>query len=207
MTSSEDPLRRLLEVLAEESDRMSRHLDRLYEELFIGSAADPRLSLLVDDASWERVSDFDRSGPDDRHYVVGLGEDSGATIRFGDGERGLRPPAGAQLELTYERGKRRIVLLVAPDRLTLNVPAREPHADRVYGIQRAVVVDGHDPEHRGRLLVQVPRVTGQASVWATPCFAPSDRKAQLVEGDGCWVLYEDGDVDRPVWLGEPEPEP
>lgn len=202
MTSSDDTLRQLLDQVAEELDRMSGYLDRLYEEMFVGTAGDASVSLLVNDVPWERVPDFDRSGPDDPHYVVSLREDGRTTVSFGDGERGRRPPATGTLELSYGRGKGAIAVLVAPNRLTVSAGVQGPAAGKVYGIQRAIVVDAQDPQARGRLLVRVPRVTGQSSVWALPCFAQSDPAALPTEGTGCWVLYEDGDVEQPVWLGE-----
>jgi hypothetical protein len=206
MTSSEDVLRRLLEALAEQADRMAGYLDRLYEEAFVGTAGGARVGLLVDDVPWVRVSDFDHSGPEDRHYAVAVGEDGRASVRFGDGERGQRPPAGGKLELRYGRGKGELSVVVTPDGLTVSgQPSGQPSdpaPGKVYGIQRAVVVDGQDPRGLGRLLVRVPRVTGEATVWALPCFGPAAGEAGLPgEGDGCWVLYEGGEVDYPVWLG------
>jgi hypothetical protein len=44
--------------------------------------------------SWELVQDFLASGPEDEHFT--LDPDSG-TVTFGDGVRGLIPPAGAEL--------------------------------------------------------------------------------------------------------------
>jgi hypothetical protein len=205
MTKSDDPLRELLDRLAEELDRLSSYLDRIYEEMFIGTAEEPRISLLVDDVPWVRVPDFDRSGPDDRHYVLSVDDAGRATVRFGDGQHGQRPHSGSQLEVRYGRGSRALAVLVAPDRLTLTAPPRSPTTGKVYGIHRAVVVDAQDPQGLGRLQVRVPRVTGEASVWAVPCLLPSDTAALPAEGSAYWVLYEDGDMERPVWLGGPVP--
>lgn len=205
MSNPEGPLRELLDVLAEQLDRMSRYMDRLYEEAFVGTAGGARVSLLVDDVPWVRVSDFDHSGPDDQHYVLAVGEDGRASVRFGDGEHGRRPPTDGKVELRYGRGKEGLSVVIAPDRLTLSGLPQDSASGKVYGIQRAVVVEAHDPRGLGRLLVRVPRVTGEASVWALPCFGPQSRAAGL-PGEGAlgWVLYEDGDVDNPVWLGTVE---
>jgi hypothetical protein len=202
MPSREDPLRALIEVLAEQLDRMAGYMDKLYEEAFIDTAGGARVSLLVDGEPWVRVSDLDHSGPDDRHYLVAVGENGQATVRFGDGQRGRRPPTSRTVELRYGRGKGELSVVVRPDGLTLGGLRRDPAPGKVCGIQRAIVVDGQDPRGLGRLLVRVPRVTGEAVVWALPCFGPPAGEAELPgEGDACWVLYEGGDVDRPVWLG------
>ena len=44
--------------------------------------------------SWEAVEDFLASGRDDRHYVL---NPTSGEVRFGDGSRGLIPPAGADV--------------------------------------------------------------------------------------------------------------
>jgi len=45
--------------------------------------------LLVGGDPWERVDDFDGSGPDDTHYVL---DREAGVVRFGDGRRGAIPP-------------------------------------------------------------------------------------------------------------------
>ncbi|MFC6671258.1 phage baseplate assembly protein V [Marinobacterium aestuariivivens] len=78
---------------------------------------------------------------------------------------------------------------------------------RVFGKHRGRVVDNQDPEHRGRLKLQVPSVLGdQTSNWALPClpFGGAD-------GQGCytipeidaqvWVEFEAGNIDQPIWVG------
>lgn len=49
---------------------------------------------------WTRVDDFLASDPDDRHFTLNATEGS---IRFGDGNRGEIPPAGAQIVATQFR--------------------------------------------------------------------------------------------------------
>lgn len=45
----------------------------------------------IDGELWQRTMDFDTSQPDDPHYVLDEGR---GEIRFGDGVRGMIPPAG-----------------------------------------------------------------------------------------------------------------
>lgn len=48
----------------------------------------------VDAEAWIRVTNFLSSGPQDKHYVVELGEDDRATFAFGNGVNGRIPPVG-----------------------------------------------------------------------------------------------------------------
>ena len=84
--------------------------------------------------------------------------------------------------------------------------AREIEEKR-YGKYRGIVVDNQDPEQRARLKVRVPSVLGeQDSDWALPCtpyggsktlgfFMVPDVDAQV------WVEFEEGDINRPIWVG------
>lgn len=48
----------------------------------------------VDDEAWTRVRNFLQSSPQDKHYMLILGENDRATVRFGDGVTGRIPPLG-----------------------------------------------------------------------------------------------------------------
>jgi len=62
------------------------------------------VSVRVAGVEWRRVRSFDASGPNDPHFVVSRDKDGGATIAFGDGIRGRRPPAGSTVGITYRYG-------------------------------------------------------------------------------------------------------
>jgi len=75
-----------------------------------------------------------------------------------------------------------------------------------WGKYRGVVVNNLDPEQRGRIQAIVPAVTGVIpSNWALPCVPV----AGIAEGFFCvpplaasiWMEYEDGDLDKPIWVG------
>lgn len=81
---------------------------------------------------------------------------------------------------------------------------------RWYGKYRSFVRDVNDPEHRGRLRLEVPAVlgTGRAhwSGWALPCFpygGNPDRGLYLLPEDGAsvWAEFEGGDPQYPIWSG------
>ncbi len=73
---------------------------------------------------------------------------------------------------------------------------------------RGIVADNKDPEHRGRLKCKCPQVFGDDEVldWALPCvpyggdsgtgFFSIPKKDSSV-----WLEFEQGDVNRPVWVG------
>jgi hypothetical protein len=75
-----------------------------------------------------------------------------------------------------------------------------------WGKYRGTVVNNIDPEQRGRIQVIVPAVTGLTpSSWALPCVPV----AGISEGffavppltASVWIEYEEGDPDKPVWVG------
>jgi hypothetical protein len=65
---------------------------------------DPEITVAVDGAAWTRVPSLRRVGPEDRVYTVSSEDDGTTEVRFGDGSRGLRPPAGSTLTVTYKTG-------------------------------------------------------------------------------------------------------
>lgn len=78
--------------------------------------------------------------------------------------------------------------------------------ERYWGKYRGTVVTNIDPEQRGRIQVIVPAVTGLIpSTWAMPCVPFAGKVSGLFVvpqvGAGVWVEYEDGDPDKPIWVG------
>jgi Type VI secretion system/phage-baseplate injector OB domain len=79
-------------------------------------------------------------------------------------------------------------------------------SERYWGKYRGTVTVNIDPEQRGRIQAIVPAVTGLVpSSWAMPCvpFAGKASGFFVVPqiGAGVWIEYEDGDPDRPIWVG------
>jgi uncharacterized protein involved in type VI secretion and phage assembly len=82
-------------------------------------------------------------------------------------------------------------------------------AVRHYGKYRGTVLNNIDPMQVGRLLVQVPDVTGLTPAsWAVPCVPLAGPTGPpmgvfLVPpiGAGVWVEFEQGDPDFPIWVG------
>ncbi|HUF60484.1 MAG TPA: phage baseplate assembly protein V [Verrucomicrobiales bacterium] len=80
---------------------------------------------------------------------------------------------------------------------------------RYHGKYRGTVLNNVDPEFQGRLLVQVPDVTGLTpSSWAEPCVPlagptgpPMGVYLVPPVGAGVWVEFEKGDPEYPIWTG------
>lgn len=78
--------------------------------------------------------------------------------------------------------------------------------EKFYGKYRGLVVSNIDPMQQGRIQVQVPDVAGLAPLsWAMPC-APvagiqNGMFALPQPGSGVWVEFEQGDADKPIWVG------
>lgn len=77
---------------------------------------------------------------------------------------------------------------------------------KYFGKYRGMVINNVDPMQMGRLMVQVPDISGLIpSTWAMPCFAVTGKQMgtwwlpQI--GAGVWVEFEQGDADYPIWSG------
>jgi hypothetical protein len=63
------------------------------------------MEVRVDDVLWEERATLYGAAARDRVHAVRIGDDGTATVRFGDGEEGARPPTGqANLRARYRRG-------------------------------------------------------------------------------------------------------
>jgi len=77
------------------------------------------------------------------------------------------------------------------------------------GLYRATVAINVDPEFRGRLILTIPDVLSFVpSTWAEPCAALAGPTGPPMGvymvppiGAGVWVMFEQGDPNRPVWIG------
>lgn len=75
---------------------------------------------------------------------------------------------------------------------------------KFYGKYKGICRDHHDPWMVGRIRAEVPYPLGTGegnwSVWALPCLPPGHADVPE-EGDGVWVEFEQGDPNRPIWVG------
>lgn len=75
-----------------------------------------------------------------------------------------------------------------------------------YGKYRAKVTDVADPEERGRIRVNCPKVYGDSkSPWCEPCLTyANDSIGDFVlpkVGEFVWVEFEEGDCRFPIYTG------
>jgi hypothetical protein len=63
-----------------------------------------KLEIKMAGERWSPVPTLVGCGPQDPCYVVRVDDDGAATLVFGDGTTGRRPPTGAQVEVAYRRG-------------------------------------------------------------------------------------------------------
>jgi uncharacterized protein involved in type VI secretion and phage assembly len=89
--------------------------------------------------------------------------------------------------------------------------------NRFFGIYRGVVTNVNDPDGLGRIKAKVHELLGGSDEtnWASYCapfgggghgwfFMPTPVTEGAKEpqaGDGVWLMFEAGDINRPVWLG------
>lgn len=72
-------------------------------------------------------------------------------------------------------------------------------------IYAGVVVENNDPEALFRLKVQVPALFGTQTLenWALPCglnVVNGGGQLQLpAQGDNVWVMFQQGDIEAPLW--------
>lgn len=77
----------------------------------------------------------------------------------------------------------------------------------LYGKYRGTVVSNIDPEGIGRLQVALADAGGMIplSSYATPCLPMSGVQQGIfavpTPGAGVWIEFEEGDIDRPIWVG------
>ena len=76
-------------------------------------------------------------------------------------------------------------------------------AEKYYGVYEGQVSDNDDPWSNNRLKVVVALMPSAASNWARACVPySSSGSVDLPEvGDRVWIVFEQGDADRPVWIG------
>ncbi len=77
---------------------------------------------------------------------------------------------------------------------------------RFFGKYRGTVINNVDPMQMGRIMAEVPDISGLIpSTWAMPCFPVTGIQMGVfvlpMIGAGVWIEFEQGDPDYPIWTG------
>jgi Type VI secretion system/phage-baseplate injector OB domain len=76
--------------------------------------------------------------------------------------------------------------------------------EKYYGKFRGKVRDNIDPLGRGRLLADVPKISGMVLNWCMPCVPyAKDVSNDVIPpvGANVWIEFEAGDPNYPIWSG------
>lgn len=74
-----------------------------------------------------------------------------------------------------------------------------------FGKYEGTVDQNYDPDGKGRLLVKVPAIFGDGTVWAMPCVpyaAPNIGFFMMPPmGANVWIEFKAGNKEEPIWSG------
>lgn len=90
--------------------------------------------------------------------------------------------------------------------MNADLVAERGTVQRYYGKYRGTVVNNVDPMQIGRIQAIVPDVSGLIPTsWAMPCLPGAGINTGVFTvpqiGSGVWIEFEQGDPDRPIWVG------
>src|SRR5215475_64256 len=103
-SNTRDPGVMLVDLFAFVGDLLSQHEERLADNAYLGTSGRARIAITVGGLPWREVASLQGAGPDDAVYVVTRQDDGSATVRFGDGQTGRRPPTGDRVSAAYRQG-------------------------------------------------------------------------------------------------------
>lgn len=77
---------------------------------------------------------------------------------------------------------------------------------KYYGIYPCFVTTNKDPDKRGRVRVKCPLILNdKETTWCEPCYPNAiDNGGDIFippKGEAVWVMFIEGDVNKPVYLG------
>ena len=103
-SDTQDPGVMLVDLFAFVGDLLSQYEERLVDDAYLGTSGRARIAITVGGLPWREVASLQGAGPDDAVYVVSRQDNGSATVRFGDGQTGRRPPTGDRVSAAYRQG-------------------------------------------------------------------------------------------------------
>jgi hypothetical protein len=176
------------EVFRKETEASAQEIDLFNKEFFPAAQAfdlDPRRAsaaviLGASGQLWEPERDLLGSEAFDRHFVVEMGNDGGAAIRFGEDINGMQPSSGTEFYALYRIGGGAAGNIGAESLTQISVPALFQLDGTPLGLATGDVVQGvtnplaahggTDPES----LEEVRQYAPQAFRTAERCVTPQD---------------------------------
>lgn len=201
-TADSDPGVALLQLFAFVGELLSSHSERLAAEAYLGDERRNEVEIEVEGHPWHQVTDLAGSGAEDPHYLVTRRDDGASVIEFGDGVHGRRPPTNNSIGVRYRHAGAYLSVLLQQGRVIIDTDVSEEPVRATCGVYRATVLENADPLMQRRLLVRVPDVSGDESVWAAVCLPVPGTEEVPAIGDGVWIALESCDPSRPIWLGQ-----
>ena len=107
------------------------------------------------------------------------------------------PGLGDEVWITFERGDSDSPVWQASPPPETGEPGDAPRAGLI-GKYRGFVNDNNDPAGQTRLLVSVPEVFGDETVWAKSGVAEGVQLPAV--GDEVWIEFDEGDPQYPTWV-------
>lgn len=203
-TAPSDPGVALLELFAFLVELLNSHSELLAAEAYLGGERrnEIEIEIEIEGHPWHQVTDLAGSGAEDPHYLVTRRDDGASVIEFGDGVHGRRPPSNSSIGVRYRHAGAYSSVLLQQGRVIIDTDVSEEPVRATCGVYRATVLENADPFMQRRLLVRVPDVSGDESVWAAACLPVPGTKEVPAVGDGVWIALESCDPSRPIWLGQ-----
>ena len=203
-TADSDPGVALLQLFAFVGELINSHSERLAAEADLGGErrSEVEIQVEVEGHRWHQVTDLAGSGAEDPHYLVTRRDDGASVIQFGDGIHGRRPPSNNSIGVRYRHAGAYSSVLLQQGRVVIDADVSEQPVRATCGVYRATVLENADPLMQRRLLVRVPDVSADESVWAAACLPVPGTEQVPAIGDGVWIALESCDPSRPIWLGQ-----
>ena len=162
-----------------------------------GASADPATTQGAQRQLYERIRAYAAEWADAEPHDPGIAL-AEVFAFLADALSAYEDQVGHEASLTWHRY---LGVHLQEGRVSVDSDWHEAEGGKRYGLYRGVVVDANDPQMLHRLRVEVPAIVASGPAWALPSLPPGGTVPAPTPGTVVWIAFEEGDVDRPVWLG------